>query len=48
MPETVRMEAPSNLETSRALLNMPPTKAVCFAICGAATTLDKSLHFWFA
>ena len=28
MPETVRIEAPSNLATSRAELNMPETKAV--------------------
>ena len=29
MPDTVRMEAPSNLATSRGLLNMLCTKAVC-------------------
>ena len=29
MPETVRMLAPSNLDTSSWLLNMPPMKAVC-------------------
>ena len=29
MPETVRMLAPSNLDTSSWLLNMPPRKAVC-------------------
>ena len=28
MPDTVRIPAPSNLATSRRLLNMPPTKAV--------------------
>ena len=28
MPDTVRMAAPSNLATSRLLLNMPLTKAV--------------------
>ena len=32
MPETVRMAAPSNLATSRGLLNMPPMKAVFFRI----------------
>ena len=32
MPETVRMEAPSNLATSRGLLNMPLMKAVFFNI----------------
>jgi len=29
MPETVRMLAPSNLDTSSWLLNMPLMKAVC-------------------
>ena len=33
MPETVLMDAPSNLATSREELNMPPTKAVCLRIC---------------
>ena len=38
MPETVRMEAPSNLATSRPLLNMPRTNAVCLAILKGVPT----------
>ena len=41
MPETVRTEAPSNLATSRGLLNMPPTKAVCLCtLKGSPTSLS--------
>lgn len=29
IPDTVRTAAPSNLEASTALVNTPPTKAVC-------------------
>ncbi len=38
MPETVRMEAPSNFATSRPLLNMPRTNAVCLAILNGVPT----------
>ena len=44
MPETVRTEAPSNLATSRPLLNMPPMNAVCFAICAQHRTHQDITH----
>jgi len=41
MPDTVRMAAPSNLATSRGLLNMPEMKAVFFMILvGAPVSLS--------
>mmetsp|Transcript_32630 Transcript_32630/g.92522 ORF Transcript_32630/g.92522 Transcript_32630/m.92522 type:complete len:216 (+) Transcript_32630:549-1196(+) len=41
IPDTVRMEAPSNFATSSSLLNIPPTKAVLRFVCiGVPTSLS--------
>ena len=44
MPETVRMEAPSNLATSKGLLNMLCTKAVCLWILPSTADISRLLY----